>query len=58
MNREFHPEAELELVESALHYEEQVTGLGTRFADEVQRVIEWVRKVRRWAVVRMRPPRT
>lgn len=42
MNWEFHPDAELELLESALHYEEQVAGLGTRFADEVQRVIELV----------------
>jgi toxin ParE1/3/4 len=40
MRYEFHPEAELELYESASHYEAIVTGLGRRFADEVERVIQ------------------
>jgi plasmid stabilization system protein ParE len=37
---EFHPEAELELIEAAAHYERQVPGLGERFATEVQRATE------------------
>jgi plasmid stabilization system protein ParE len=39
MKYEFHPEAELELYEAALRYESEVTGLGVRFGDEVERVI-------------------
>lgn len=42
MTWEFHPEAEQEFIESALRYEAEVPGLGLRFADEVQRVIEFV----------------
>jgi len=37
---EFHPEAELELIEAAAHYELQVPGLGERFEDEVRRATE------------------
>jgi toxin ParE1/3/4 len=42
MKYEFHPEAELELCEAALRYESEVTGLGVRFGDEVERVIDLV----------------
>ena len=38
MKLEFHPEAELELLEAALRYELEVPGLGERFGTEVQRV--------------------
>jgi plasmid stabilization system protein ParE len=37
---EFHPEAELELIEAAAHYEGLVPGLGRRFAAEVKRATE------------------
>jgi len=40
MKYEFHPEAEQELYESASRYEAEVLGLGLRFAEEVERVIE------------------
>lgn len=40
MKYEFHPEAEQELVEAALRYEAEIPGLGYRFADEVERVIQ------------------
>ena len=40
MNYEFHPEAELEFIESAAWYESEVPGLGLDFAEEVERVIE------------------
>ena len=36
MRLEFHPEAELELIEAALHYELEVPGLGERFEYEVR----------------------
>jgi toxin ParE1/3/4 len=39
MNYEFHPEAALELYEAALRYESEVAGLGSRFGDEVERVV-------------------
>jgi len=38
MRLEFHPEAELELIEAAAFYEGEVTGLGERFGAEVERV--------------------
>jgi hypothetical protein len=38
MNHEFHPEAELEVIEAAARYESAVPGLGERFGDEVERV--------------------
>ncbi len=37
MRLEFHPEAELELIEAALHYELSVPGLGERFESELRR---------------------
>jgi len=37
---EFHPEAEVDLVETILYYETQAPGLGGRFAAEVERAIE------------------
>lgn len=37
MKLEFHPDAEMELGEAAAYYEERVTGLGERFAREVDR---------------------
>jgi len=37
MNLEFHPEAELELIEAADFYEQEVPGLGERFEAEVRR---------------------
>lgn len=40
MRYEFHPEAEVELVETILYYETQAPGLGGRFAAEVERAIE------------------
>jgi len=40
MRLEFHPEAELELIEAALHYELQVPGLGERFESEVRRAAD------------------
>jgi hypothetical protein len=40
MNYEFHPEAEIEVIESAAWYESQVPGLGLDFGEEVERVIE------------------
>jgi len=40
MRLEFHPEAELELIEAAVHYELQVPGLGERFETEVWRATD------------------
>ena len=40
MRLEFHPEAELELVEAAAHYELQVPGLGQRFEAEIRRATD------------------
>lgn len=40
MRYEFHPEAELELYETAQRYDAEISGLGIRFGDEVERVIE------------------
>ena len=40
MRLEFHPEAELELIEAALYYELQVPGLGERFEAEVRRATD------------------
>jgi len=40
MNYEFHPEAEFEFIEAAAHDESEVPGLGERFGDEVERVVE------------------
>ena len=36
MRLEFHPEAELELIEVAVYYEKQVPGLGERFESEIR----------------------
>ena len=40
MKLEFHPEAELELIEAAAYYEFQVAGLGWRFEAEVHRAVD------------------
>jgi len=40
MKLEFHPEAELELIEAAAYYELQVRGLGERFEAEVRRATD------------------
>ena len=40
MNYQFHPDAEQELYEAALRYELEVTELGRRFGNEVERVIQ------------------
>jgi len=40
MKLEFHPEAELELIESALYYELEVPGLGARFEAEVRQATD------------------
>ena len=40
MRLEFHPQAELELIEAAVHYELQVAGLGERFESEVRRTTD------------------
>jgi|APFre7841882724_1041349.scaffolds.fasta_scaffold28544_3 hypothetical protein len=39
MRIEFHPDAELELIEAAARYDQEVPGLGERFAAEVYRAI-------------------
>ena len=36
MRLEFHPEAELELIEAAVYYDKQVPGLGERFESEIR----------------------
>lgn len=40
MRYEFHPEAEVDLIETILYYETQAPGLGERFAAEVGHAIE------------------
>lgn len=40
MEWEFHPEAEVELIESAAYYEGEVPGLGRRFARAVTEALE------------------
>jgi plasmid stabilization system protein ParE len=40
MKLEFHPKAEMELIEQAAHYELQVPGLGASFAAEVRRATD------------------
>lgn len=44
MRLEFHPEAELELIEAAAYYELQVPGLGERFGAEVRRATDLLLK--------------
>jgi toxin ParE1/3/4 len=44
MTYEFHPEAEQEFIEAAAYYEQNVTGLGERFGNEVRRAIERLRE--------------
>lgn len=39
MKLEFHPDAEMELLEAAFHYDLEVPGLGARFGTEVERVV-------------------
>ena len=36
MRLDFHPEAELELIEAAVYYDKQVPGLGERFESEIR----------------------
>ncbi len=40
MKYEFHQEAEQELFEAAVRYESQIAGLGHRFGDELNRVVQ------------------
>ena len=40
MKYEFHPEAELEVLEAAARYEAEVPSLGLEFGGELERVIE------------------
>jgi toxin ParE1/3/4 len=40
MRLEFHPEAELELIEAAVYYDKQVPGLGERFESEIRYAID------------------
>jgi plasmid stabilization system protein ParE len=40
MRLEFHPDAELEFIEAAVHYERQVPGLGGRFEAEILRATD------------------
>jgi plasmid stabilization system protein ParE len=40
MELEFHPDAELELLEAAFRYNFEVQGLGVRFAAEVERTTQ------------------
>ena len=42
MRLEFHPQAEVELIEEAAYYELQVPGLGERFEAEVRRATEFL----------------
>lgn len=42
MKLEFHPDAELELIEAAVYYESRVPGLGMRFGDEVRRATDFL----------------
>jgi hypothetical protein len=42
MKYEFHPEAELEVLEAAARYEAEVPGLGLEFGEEVERVIVYI----------------
>ncbi len=44
MRLEFHPEAEMELIETAEYYELQVPGLGERFEAEVRRATDLLLK--------------
>lgn len=44
MKLEFHPEAEMELIEEAAYYELQVPGLGERFEAEVRRAADLLLK--------------
>ena len=44
MNYGFHPDAEREFIEEAAQYESEVPGLGSPFADEVDRVIKLLRE--------------
>jgi toxin ParE1/3/4 len=39
---EFHPDAELELIEAAVYYETEVPGLGERFEAEVRRATSFL----------------
>ena len=38
----FHPAARAELLEAAEHYEEQASGLGEQFIDEVERAVRFI----------------
>jgi plasmid stabilization system protein ParE len=40
MRCEFHPEAQVDLIETILYYESQAPGLGERFATEVRHAID------------------
>ena len=40
MKLEFHPEAELELIDASVYYERNIPGLGERFATEVRRATD------------------
>ena len=44
MKLEFHPEAELELIEASVYYDHAVAGLGDRFEIEVRRALicSWI----------------
>lgn len=44
MEWEFHPEAEAEFIESAVHYESEVPGLGRRFSRAVKEALEIIAK--------------
>jgi plasmid stabilization system protein ParE len=39
---EFHPDAQRELIESAVYYERRVPGLGVRFDEEVRRATDFL----------------
>ncbi len=39
MGIEFHPEAEEEFIEAAQYYEARVSGLGSRFIDELEALV-------------------
>lgn len=50
MKLEFHPEAEMELIEEAAYYELQVSGLGERFEAEVRRATGFYSSTPRLAI--------
>jgi len=49
MKAEFHPDAQRELAEAAAFYNREVSGLGVRFASEVERATTLIEETRELA---------